>query len=84
MPALTYAPGLCPIRPKKSAVYDVGPSNDHELEIAREVDKHAVRDDLGPDAVPEILAFLDFRLSSTDQEFLRRYMEWRMANPIVK
>ena len=62
----------------------MGPSNDHELEIAREVDKHSERDDLGVDAVPEILAFLDFKVTSTDYEFLKRYMEWRIANPIVK
>jgi len=62
----------------------VGPSNDHELEIAREVDKMSVRDYLGPDVVPEILAFLDFKISSTDYEFLKRYMEWRMENPIVR
>ncbi len=62
----------------------MGPSNDHELEIASEVDKMSVRDYLGPDVVPDILAFLDFKVSSTDYEFLKRYMEWRIANPIVK
>ena len=44
----------------------------------------AVRDYLGPDVVPEILAFLDFKVSATDYEFLKRYMEWRMENPIQK
>jgi hypothetical protein len=62
----------------------VGPCNDHELEIAREVDKMSERDYLGPDVVPEILAFLDFKVSATDYEFLQRYMQWRMENPIVK
>ena len=62
----------------------MGPSNDHELEIAREVDKHSARDELSPSAVPEILAFLDFKMTSTDQEFLKRYIEWRLANPITK
>jgi hypothetical protein len=62
----------------------VGPSNDHELEIAREVDKMSERDYLGPDVVPEILAFLDLKVSNTDYEFLERYMQWRMANPIAK
>jgi len=60
----------------------VGPSNDHELEIAREVDKMSEHDYLGPDVVAEILAFLDFKLSSSDYEFLKHYMEWRMDNPI--
>jgi hypothetical protein len=73
-----------PIWSRKSAVYAVGLSNDHELEIAREIDKVSIRDYLGPDVVPEILAFLDFNVSSTDYEFLKRYLEWRMENPIVK
>jgi len=62
----------------------MGPSNDHELEIAREVDKLSVREDLNQASVPEILAFLDFRVSSTDSEFLVRYLQWRMENPILK
>ena len=62
----------------------MGPSNDHELMIAREVGKMSEHDYLGPDAVPEILALLDFKVSSTDYEFLKRYMAWRTANPIVK
>ena len=59
----------------------MGPSNDHELEIAREVDKHSARNDLGLDMVPGILAFLDLKVSSTDYEFLKRYMQWRIDNP---
>ena len=62
----------------------MGPSNDHELEIAREIDKMSERDHLGPDVVPEILAFLDFKVTSSDYEFLNRYMEWRIENPIAK
>jgi hypothetical protein len=69
---------------REYAIYAVGPSNDHELEIAREVDKHSEREDLAMEVVPEILAFLDFRLSSTDAEFLVRYVRWRIQNPIVK
>ena len=53
--------GIGPLGTESFAIYAVGPSNDHELEIAREVDKMSVRDYLGPDVVPEILAFLDFR-----------------------
>jgi len=48
------------------------------------VDKLAARDELDSGAIPEILAFLDFKLSSTDAEFLDRYTLWRMANPIAK
>jgi hypothetical protein len=38
----------------------------------------SVGDYLGTDVMPEILAFLDFKLASTDYEFLKRYMhgEW--------
>lgn len=62
----------------------MGPSNDHELEIAREVDKMSLHQKLGPDVVPEVLAFLDFKLSHTDQDFLERYLQWRIENPILK
>jgi hypothetical protein len=62
----------------------MGPSNDHELEIAREVDKMSLRQDIGPDVVPEILAFLDFKLSSTDRDYLERYLQWRKQHPIVR
>ena len=63
---------------------DFGPSNDHELEIAREVDRISLGGRLTSDATPEILALLGFRMSSTDSEFLKRYVEWRIANPIPK
>ena len=62
----------------------MGPSNDHELEIAREVDRLDLSDKLEANAVPAILALLDFKLSNTDQEFLERYLQWRIENPIVK
>lgn len=62
----------------------MGPSNDHELEIAREVDRLDLSDKLNASAVPEILALLDFKLCSTDYEFLKHYLRWRMDNPIHK
>jgi len=62
----------------------MGPSNEHELEIAREVDKHSEHNDLSPHTAPEIMAFLDFRMTNSDAEFLRRYIQWRMEHPIVK
>jgi hypothetical protein len=65
-------------------IFAVGPSNDHELEIAREVDRLSLQDRLFADAVPELLTLLDFRVSGTDYEFLKRYIEWRIDNPIVK
>jgi hypothetical protein len=68
----------------ESAISFMGPSNDHELEIAREVDRLALREDLTPAAAPEILALLGFRMSSTDSEFMERYIQWRKENPIVR
>jgi hypothetical protein len=62
----------------------VGPSNDHELEIAREVDRLSQRGVLFADVVPELLTLLDFRISSTDYEFLKLYIRWRIDHPIVK
>ena len=62
----------------------MGPSNDHELAIATEVDKFALHDELDSDIVPEILAFLDFKMSTTDAEFMERYIRWRRDHPIVK
>jgi hypothetical protein len=60
------------------------PSDDHELEIAREVDRLARRNQLFSDAVPELRALLDFKISSTDYDFLKRYIYWRIENPVVK
>lgn len=62
----------------------MGPSNDHELAIAREVDRLDLEDRLKADAAPAILALLDFRVCSTDYEFLKHYILWRMDNPIQK
>ena len=62
----------------------MGPSNDHELAIARIVDQLSIEGKLFPGAVPEIVAALDFMMSRTDSEFLVQYLQWRMANPIPK
>ena len=62
----------------------MGLPKERELEIAKEVDRLSLLDRLDSDATPEILAMLGFRMDSTDQEFLKRYIEWRIANPIVK
>jgi hypothetical protein len=62
----------------------MGPSNDNELEIAREMDWMSQRQELNPNTVSETLAFLAFKMSSKDYEFLRRYVHWRLENPIAK
>ena len=63
---------------------DFGPSNDHELEIARQVDRLSIDGELTEISAVEILVLLSFRMSNTDSEFLERYVPWRMANPIPK
>ena len=62
----------------------MGPSNDHELAIARIVDRISTEGRLYPSVVAEIAAVLDFMMSRSDSEFLVRYIQWRMANPIPK
>ena len=44
----------------------------------------SLREEPNAEAVPEILAFLDFKLSSGDEEFLEGYIRWRIGNPIAK
>jgi hypothetical protein len=65
-------------------VPDFGPGNDHELEIARGVDRACMDGTLGPEGVPDILALLDFVMSESDSRFLVRYLEWRIQHPIPK
>ena len=62
----------------------MGPSNDHELEIAKEVDRLSNQRQLFSDVMPELLSLLDFKVSSTDYEFLKRYIQWRIDHPVVK
>jgi len=59
-------------------------SNDHELTIARIVDKLAIDGKLYPTAIEDVITVLDFSMSKSDSEFLVKYMRWRMDNPIQK
>ena len=62
----------------------MGPTNNHELEIARIVDRIDIENRLDPGVVDEIIATLAFALSEADNDFLVRYVRWRMDHPIVK
>ena len=62
----------------------MGPSNDHELGIARIVDRVSIEGRLHATLVPEVVTALVFPLSPADREFLARYIQWRMENPIAK
>jgi hypothetical protein len=62
----------------------MGPSNDHELAIARIVDKLDIDGKLSPSAIEDVITVLDFTMSKADSEFLVNYIRWRMDNPIRK
>ena len=62
----------------------MGPSNDHELEIARIIDKLSAEDRIDPDWVAEVVVSLTFLMSRSDCQFLTNYSRWRMDNPIAK
>jgi hypothetical protein len=61
------------------------PSNDRELAIARTVDKFANEGRLDLTAMDGIVVALGFPvIHPSDRRYLERYVEWRMANPVVK
>jgi len=60
------------------------PSNDHELEIARIIDKLSLEDKIDPDWIAEVVVSLSFRISRFECQFLVNYIRWRMENPIKK
>jgi hypothetical protein len=62
----------------------VGPSNDHELEIAMEVDRLCLGDKLSEQSITSVIDGMKFILLEPDYYFLKQYIRWRMANPIVK
>jgi len=62
----------------------MGPTNDHELAIARIVDKLSIDGKLFPTSIEDVTTVVTFTMSKSDNEFLVKYMLWRMANPIPK
>ena len=58
------------------------PLNNHELAIARTVDRISADGMLCLTSIPEIGAALDFMMYRSDSEFLVNYIRWRVANPI--
>ena len=59
-------------------------TNNHELAIAKIVDRISTEGRLDPTVIPEVTAALDFMMSRSDSEFLVRYIKWRMANSITR
>ena len=62
----------------------MGPSNNHELAIARLVDKIALEGSLSVSDAAQVMSSVDFVMSKDDVKFLVHYIHWRMDNPIVK
>jgi hypothetical protein len=61
-----------------------GPANDHQLTIARIVDRLSAEGRLSTSAIDEIIDALDFVLTVSETKFLVAYLRWRMDNPIDK
>jgi len=62
----------------------MGPSNDHELAIARIVDRIDTDGRLNLASIQEVVDAVDFMMDGSDTEFLVNYVRWRMDHPIVK
>ena len=61
----------------------MGPSNEHESEIARVVDRVSSERRLDLSRIDEIIARLSFIMTRSDSEFLVKYMRWRIDNPVM-
>jgi hypothetical protein len=62
----------------------IKPLNDHELAIARTVNRMTTDGSLHRTPIPKIAAALDFMMCRSDNEFLVNYIRWRMENPSRK
>lgn len=62
----------------------IKPLNDHELAIARTVDRLTTEGSLLRTTIPNIAAAFEFMMYRSDCEFLVNYIRWRMDNPIAK
>jgi hypothetical protein len=60
------------------------PSTDHELAIARIVDRIATESRLELISIQEVVTVLDFLMTAEESQFLMSYVPWRMDNPIAK
>jgi len=67
-----------------SGTPDFGPTNEHELAIARIVDQFATAGKLDGSVIDLLASVLPFTMADGDTKFLVRYIRWRMEHPIVK
>jgi hypothetical protein len=63
------------------------PTNEHEEEIVRKVDRkaRAIRDGVGAldnAIIKETWSSVGFEMSISDEQFLESYVSWRRRNPI--
>jgi len=62
----------------------MGPSNDHELAIARIVDRIDMEGRLTLASIQEVVTEIDFLMTAEVTEFLVNYIRWRLEHPIPK
>ena len=67
-----------------AVAHKAGPPNEHELAIARIVDRISIEGRLYHTTIDEVIAGLNFVISRSDSEFLVSYIWCRMGNPIAK
>jgi len=79
----TSTPDLMIVMVRSEDLLAMSPSNDHELAIARIVDKLSIDGKFYPTAIEDVITVLGFSLSKSDSEFLVSYIRWRMDNPIA-
>jgi hypothetical protein len=62
----------------------VRPTNDHELVIARIVDRIFLDGKRDASSIDAVIAALDFTLSITETKFLVSYMRWQLENSATR
>jgi hypothetical protein len=62
----------------------IRPTGEHQLAIARIVDKIDIENRLAVSSIQEVAACLDFAMLRSDSKFMVDYIHWRMGNPISK
>jgi hypothetical protein len=60
----------------------MGPTNDHEQEIARIVDGLDTEGRLSPTSIEDVIANLSFAMTKSESECLVNYIRWRMDQPL--
>jgi len=58
------------------------PSNEHELTIARVVDKFAANGELHQAQIDKIISAIDLAMTASQGRVLVEYVRWRIENPL--